>query len=273
MKQFFSYVKGRVRADKILTAIVFVFIAFCVGSGIYFGVIGQARNCVMSFAYLLVVPVIYAVEYGVRLRFAPLFMAILLFLIAGGILGSAYDLYNYIPRFDEILHGISGVIFAVLGFSLMKALLGKEESNKNFFICLFVGLLFSLSIALLWEMFEYAAYAFFGIDMQEDMLIDGFSSYLLMGTHNATEVIDGITQTVIYYADGTKVILGGYLDVGLFDTLNDMLVCLMGGVVYIAALLIDHKLGGRLRRLLVPETNAFERAKRQKKGKAPAKEL
>ena len=51
MKQFFSYVKGRVRADKILTAIVFVFIAFCVGSGIYFGVIGQARNCVMSFAY------------------------------------------------------------------------------------------------------------------------------------------------------------------------------------------------------------------------------
>ena len=94
-----------------------------------------------------------------------------------------------------------------------------------------------------------------------------------MGTHNATEVIDGITQTVIYYADGTKVILGGYLDVGLFDTLNDMLVCLMGGVVYIAALLIDHKLGGRLRRLLVPETNAFERAKRQKKEKAPAKEL
>ena len=155
----------------------------------------------------------------------------------------------------------------------MKALLGKEESNKNFFICLFVGLLFSLSIALLWEMFEYAAYAFFGIDMQEDMLIDGFSSYFLMGTHNATEVIDGITQTVIYYADGTKVILGGYLDVGLFDTLNDMLVCLMGGVVYIAALLIDHKLGGRLRRLLVPETNAFERAKRQKKEKAPAKEL
>ena len=66
MKQFFSYVKGRVRADKILTAIVFVFIAFCVGSGIYFGVIGQTRNCVMSFAYLLVVPVIYAVEYGVR---------------------------------------------------------------------------------------------------------------------------------------------------------------------------------------------------------------
>ena len=60
MKQFFSYVKGRVRADKILTAIVFVFIAFCVGSGIYFGVIGQARNCVMSFAYVLVVPVIYA---------------------------------------------------------------------------------------------------------------------------------------------------------------------------------------------------------------------
>lgn len=124
--------KGRVRADKILTAIVFVFIAFCVGSGIYFGVIGQARNCVMSFAYLLVVPVIYAVEYGVRLRFAPLFMAILLFLIAGGILGSAYDLYNYIPRFDEILHGISGVIFAVLGFSLMKRCSAKRRAIKVF---------------------------------------------------------------------------------------------------------------------------------------------
>lgn len=259
------YVKERAKTGKAVAAIVLVFAAFCVGSGIYFIVINQVRNSVMSWAFLLVIPIFYAAEYLLRLKFAPLFTAILLFLISGSILGSCYDLYTYIPCFDEILHGISGVVFAVLGFSLMKIFIGKEDTNKNFIICLLVGLLFSLSVALLWEMFEYAAYRFFGIDMQEDMLIGKFASYLLAGSHNETVVIDGITQTVITFADGKQwVIEGGYLDIGLFDTLNDMLVCLLGGILYLIAFSIDKKCSGRLGKCMIPETEAFERKKHEK---------
>ena len=105
---------------------------------------------------------------------------------------------------------------------------------KNFFLCLLVGALLSLTIANLWEMFEYASYALFGIDMQEDMIINGFSSYFLNGTHSETVVIDGIVKTVIYLSDGnTYVIDGGYLDIGMYDTLNDMLVCLLGCFIFV----------------------------------------
>lgn len=268
VKRFFGYVRGRIAADKIVAAVILIYIAFCFCSGIYFAVLGQVRNSAMSWAFLLAAPVVYLVEYWLRLKFVPFFMAILLFLISGSILGSCYDLYTIIPCFDEILHGISGVVFGLFGFALMETVIGKGEGNKNFFICLIVGLLFSLSIALLWEMFEYASYAFFGIDMQEDMIIDGFSSYLLAGSHNETVVINGITQTVITFANGEQWVIEGYLDVGLFDTLNDMLVCLIGGIVYIAVLAIDRKLGGKAGKWLIPGTRAFERKKNasEKKG-------
>ncbi|MFQ7034316.1 MAG: hypothetical protein ACLRTQ_00760 [Candidatus Borkfalkia sp.] len=226
MKQFFSYVKGRVRADKILTAIVFVFIAFCVGSGIYFGVIGQARNCVMSFAYLLVVPVIYAVEYGVRLRFAPLFMAILLFLIAGGILGSAYDLYNYIPVSTRSARHFRRDFCRARVFA-DKALLSKEESNKIFHLSFRGAVVQPVHRPLMGDV-RIRRLCVFRHRYAGRYADRRFSSYFLMGTHNATEVIDGITQTVIYYADGMKVILGGYLTSG-FSIRSTICSCALWG--------------------------------------------
>ena len=112
-------------------------------------------------------------------------------------------------------------------------------------------MLFSLAVAVLWEMFEYAAYAFAGIDMQEDMIVDGFSSYLLSGSHNQTVTIDGITQTIIHYGDGQTYVIEGYLDIGMYDTLNDMLVCTIGCFLFALLLLPDRVLGGKLKDLLI----------------------
>lgn len=250
--KIFSQTSDRLKQDPMTCIILILFFIFCIASGIYFSAMGQTRNALMSFIYILFAPAALLAEYLIRFRFPALFNLLLYFLIAGGILGSCYDVYYSIPCFDEILHGISGLLFAAVGFTLMKRILGNDRSKKNFFLCLLVGALLSLTIANLWEMFEYASYALFGIDMQEDMIINGFSSYFLNGTHSKTVVIDGIVKTVIYLSDGsTYVIDGGYLDIGMYDTLNDMLVCLIGCIIFVVILLIDHKCGGKFRHLLI----------------------
>lgn len=251
-KNIFAQTAERLRSDPVTCVILALFFLFCMASGIYFAVSAQSRNALLSFAYILLAPAALAAEYLIGFRFPALFNLLLYFLIAGGILGSCYDVYYTIPCFDEILHGISGLLFAAAGFTLMKRILGGDDSKKNFFLCLLVGALLSLTIANLWEMFEYASYAFFGIDMQEDMIVNGFSSYLLSGTHNETVVVDGIVKTVIYLSDGsTRVIDGGYLDIGMYDTLNDMLVCLVGCAVFTLLILLDYKFGGKCRHALI----------------------
>ena len=70
--------------------------------------------------------------------------------------------------------------------------------------------------------------------MEEDSLITSFSSYFLSGTHDYAEQINNITKTYIYYDNGlVKEIDGGYLDLGLIDTLVDMSVCLIGTICYL----------------------------------------
>ena len=235
-----------------VTAVLAVYVLFLLFSVVWFAVGGQVRNALLSAVYLLVVPAFLLVERAFKLQFGVIFAALLFFLAAGGILGSSYDVYTTLPCFDDILHGLAGVIFACAGFGLAQKVFGKDGAGKSFFACLAAGLIFTLAVACLWELFEYAAYAFFGIDMQEDTIIHGFGSYLLAGSHNATVVVDGIEKTIIHYADGQTLVLDGYLDIGMYDTLGDMTVCFLGGLAWVAVLLIDGALRGPIRRLLLP---------------------
>lgn len=261
-KNFFAHTKERLREEKAVCAVFAAFAVFEIFSGFWFAAHAEARNAALSFAYLLIIPAALLAEWLIGIRFPALFHLLLFLLAAGGILGSCYDVYTFLPSFDEVLHGISGILFCAVGFTLFKRILGEDESKKAFLACLLAGILFSLAIAVLWELFEYACYAAGGIDMQEDMIIDGFGSYLLSGSHNETVVIDGITQTVIHYGDGqTYVIEGGYLDIGLYDTLNDMLVCTLGCALFALALIADRKLKGKLKRLLIGRLTHANREK------------
>ncbi len=235
-----------------VAAVLAAYVLFLLFSVVWFAANGQARNALLSAAYLLIAPAFLLIERAFRLKFGAVFAALLFFLAAGGILGSSYDVYTALPCFDDILHGLSGVIFACAGFGLAQKVFAKDGAGKSFFACLAAGFVFTLAVASLWELFEYASYAFFGIDMQEDTLIHGFASYFLAGSHNATVVVDGIEKTVIYYGNGQTLVLDGYLDIGMYDTLNDITVCFLGGLAWVAVLLIDHALHGPFRRLLLP---------------------
>lgn len=258
MKNFLSYVGGRLKNPAILILHV-LYVAFLAFSCVWFPLRGHAPYALLAGAFILVSPLIFLVEYTFRITCGALFTVLVLFLAGGGVAGGGYNLYTIIPIFDSILHTTSGVIVTLLGTALATLVLYRngdrgDSRNKRFFSTLVFGVFFSLGVALLWEMLEYAGTTLFGFDMQEDSIVTTIRSYLLSGTHSAPTEIPDIYETVIYYGDGqTYVIHGGYMDIGLYDTLDDMLVCLFGTAVSSVVLTANHFLHGRADKLLVPQ--------------------
>lgn len=253
-RTFKLYFQNRMKSGKSFPLVLSIFLIFCFSSFVYFTVIGQVRNCLMCLLFTLFVPLMLFLENKLKVKFVTLFSAIVLFIPTGSILGACYNLYTIIPWFDILLHGLSGFIFACLGFMLMELMIGESQDKKKFFACLLFGVMFSLAIAVLWELYEHAAGALLGSDMQEDKIISGFGSYLLSGNHNEVFEVDGITKTIIYYGNGKTLAIDGYLDIGLFDTIGDMAVCTLGALIYTLALVVDwFKCKKRLYRLVVPQ--------------------
>lgn len=251
MKELYRKLKNRLINDKSLLLILLIYSLFCLTSGIYFIVVSHIRNMLMSFLFLLFVPLLFIVEKLFKLKIVPLFALLIYFIAAGSILGTCFEFYTIFPYFDIILHGISGFIFGCLGFSLMELLVGKANNAKRFLACLLFGVAFSLAIAVLWEIFEYCA-TLIGIDMMEDTIINSFDSYLLAGNHSEVVTIDGITKTIIYYKNGQTLEINGYLDIGLLDTLHDMIICVIGSIVFTFIVSISYKKYPKINEALIP---------------------
>lgn len=219
------------RISNVKLSIFLVYIAFLAFSAIWWAVNFDLRNLLMSVLFMGFVPLMLLAERLFRLDFGALFCASVLFIATGSILGSCFNVYTLIPFFDTLLHGISGIAFAAFGFSLAMRLFGTGEGER-LFGCVAFAFCFSLAVAVLWELFEYGCTMLFGFDMMEDSYVGSISSYLLSGTHNETVTLDGITKTVIYYADGKTFTVNGYLDLGLIDTVADMAICTLGAAVF-----------------------------------------
>ena len=164
---------------------------------------------------------------------------ILLFIFAAGILGEIGSFYTHIPWWDTMLHTINGFIMAAIGFSLVDILNNSTRFHINMspvFVAL-VGFCFSMTVGVVWEFFEYSADIFAGADMQKDFIINSISSVALdPGGLNDTVKITDITDTVIHYiqngAEQEFIVPGGYLDIGINDTMKDLLVNCIGAVVF-----------------------------------------
>jgi len=91
-----------------------------------------------------------------------------------------------------------------------------------------------VTIGVLWEFFECGADIFFHAEMQKDFIIDHFQSCKLdpTGTQQAFRVND-IAKTIIYKSTGeTITVKGGYLDIGILDTMKDLFVNFIGSIVF-----------------------------------------
>ena len=198
---------------------------------------------------------------------------VLLFIYAAEILGELSAYYVNIPFWDTMLHTITGFLAAAVGFSLCDIFNRNENikfSLSPFFLA-FVAFCFSMTVAVCWEFFEFGADQLFGSDMQKDTIINTINTVELDVTRsNKVVTIDGITD--VYFPDGTNLGLGGYLDIGLIDTMKDLFVNFVGAVVFsfIGFFYTKNRGEGRFARLFIP-TVKYKEAVEAKKRKAERK--
>lgn len=180
---------------------------------------------------LFLVPSFIETRFHIRLP-ATIQNVILLFIFCAEILGEIEAFYVIFPWWDTVLHTINGFIVAALGFSLISLL---NESEKVVFKLspLFIAVVafcFSMTVGVCWEFGEYAMDRMFGLDMQKDTVIEEFSTIMLDPDGGNTPVtISGIDNVTV---NGKELGLGGYLDVGLYDTMGDLWVNFVGALTF-----------------------------------------
>ena len=159
---------------------------------------------------------------------------ILLFIFSAEILGEIGNFYKHIPGWDSILHTLNGFLMAAIGFALIDVLNRSPKFHVSLspIFVIFVAFCFSMTIGVLWEFFEYAMDTFAHTDMQKDEKLTEIATFSIKGGRNILEISD-IQKTVITTASGeTYTIKNGYLDLGLFDTIKDMIVNGIGAIVF-----------------------------------------
>ena len=177
-------------------------------------------------------------EETLKIKIPPLLEGIMYcFIFAAEILGELGHFYTQFPIWDTMLHTLNGFLFAAVGFSTIDILNRTSKNIKLSPLYLtMVAFCFSMTIGVLWEFFECGADIFLHQDMQKDFIVDHFQSVTLDETHSQEVVrVEDITGTVIHTASGDITIDGGYLDIGILDTMKDLLVNFIGAIVFCSA--------------------------------------
>ena len=177
-----------------------------------------------------------------------------IFIYAAEILGEIRAYYVSVPGWDTALHTVTGFLAAAVGFSLVD-IINRNENTKLNLAPLYVAVgafTFSMTIGVIWEFFEFSMDMFFHLDMQKDTVINAIYSVTLdpMRSNNVV-AIRGITDTAV---NGESLGIGGYLDIGLIDTMKDLFVTFIGATVFsiIGFIYLKNRGTGKFARRFIP---------------------
>ena len=185
---------------------------------------------------------------------------ILLFIFSAEILGEISAFYTTFQGWDTMLHTLNGFLCAAIGFSLVDLFNRNERFSLSLspvFMAI-VAFCFSMTIGVMWEFFECMMDQLFLLDMQKDAVIQNISSVMLDPTGGNNPVaIRGITDVIVVTEAGEQIALGlgGYLDVGILDTMKDLAVNFVGAVVFsfIGFFYVKSRGKGRFARRFIPQ--------------------
>lgn len=179
------------------------------------------------------------------------------FAAAANLGGEVFGFYLQLSFWDSALHFIWGILAAVIGYS-MPDLLGRREGISRAMpkaAAVLLSVSFAMLVAVLWEFVEFAVDLWFHTDMQKDSWLSSVYSVLLQP--------EGLNQAL--KVDISSVIVNGnpwpaFLDVGLRDTMLDLLWTFAGAVPGAALVLTDYRKSGRARLLgtLLPRPIPYE---------------
>ena len=219
----------------------------------------NAFLCILTLL-LLGIPSLLQITFKVELP-TTLEIIILVFIFAAEILGEISEFYLVFPFWDTVLHTINGFLAAAIGFSLVDLLNRDKRTvfNLSPLFAAIVAFCFSMTIGVVWEFFEFGMDQIVGYDMQKDTIIHTIRSVTLdPAGRNVPYVIDNITNVAV---NGQELGLGGYLDIGLLDTMQDLIVNFIGAAVFsvIGFFYVKNRGKGWLAGRFIPRRKAKDR--------------
>lgn len=190
----------------------------------------QVFLCILTLV-LMILPSVLQVTFKVEFP-SLLEIIVLCFIFAAEILGEISSFYIYFPHWDAILHTLSGFLCAAIGFSLVDIMNRNEKfkfSMSPLYLCM-VAFCFSMTIGVLWEFFEFGMDTLGGFDMQKDTIVNSIATVTLDPSQsNRIIKISNINEVMI---NGEPLGVGGYLDIGLIDTMMDLIVNFIGAITF-----------------------------------------
>lgn len=243
----------------------------------------NAFICVLVL-FLFILP--FLIERKMRIDLPDaLEIIILLHIFAAEILGELQGYFIHYAHWDTILHTSWGFLCAALGFSLVDILNRNSRIKFNLspaFVAV-VAFCFSMTVGIFWEFFEFGVDVLLAKDMQKDTIVTSIYSTMLDPTkQNVPHPIAGITETIIKYGNGQQLSLNGYLDIGIYDTMEDLFVNFIGASVFsiIGFFYIKKRGDGKIARQFIPtlvddtpsnsdESNAQRQDQRSLQSKMP----
>lgn len=206
---------------------------------------GNYENCFTCILTLILFLIPAFVDRTLKITLPhTLEVIIVLFIFCAEILGEIRGFYLRILWWDTMLHTLNGFLMAAVGLSMID-IFNRSEYFKfqlsPFFVAL-VAFCFSMTIGVLWEFFEFSMDAVTLTDMQKDTVLHTIATVdLNPAGKNVPVVVKGIEDVIVsgsYLTVNGKPMseyafsLGGYLDIGLVDTMKDLIVNFIGAVTF-----------------------------------------
>lgn len=106
------------------------------------------------------------------------------------VVGSAMYGYSRIPYWDKLFHFFSGILISAVGFIVCFLFFHRLSGERRVRYTLYImfPFLFNLSVAVLWEIYEYLLYILLGIDAVNNL---------------ATGVNDTMQDIIVCFLGGT----------------------------------------------------------------------
>jgi hypothetical protein len=258
-----KYSKANIITRIVLTAVV-------IGILIRSALLGAFESCFICLLVLLLFALPSFIERTLKIDLPDtLEIIILVFIFAAEILGELSSYYLQYPHWDTILHSTWGFLCAAVGFSLVD-ILNRNAKIKFTLSPVFLSIsafCFSMTVGVFWEFFEFGADMILGLDMQKDTVTNIINSTLLDPTKTNTVIsVENISEVLI---NGQNLGVGGYLDIGLIDTMEDLAVNFIGAILFsfIGYFYIKRRGKGKLARQFIPTLTSEKDDENEKQDK------
>ena len=269
LRQFTRELQSEIKKNKNVFAVYVTLRILVIAVAVVSLISGHIENfflCVLSLV-LFLLPAFVERKLKVDLPDA-LEIIVLLFIFAAEILGEISSFYVRVPHWDTMLHTVNGFLFAAIGFAMVDVLnrSSRVKFNLSPFYLAVMAFCFSMTVCVLWEFFEFGMDMLIHFDMQKDTIVNSVTSVTFDTTaSNNTVTFKDIVDTVIITSDGSQYAfsdygVNGYVDIGIIDTMKDLIVNFIGAVVFsiVGFFYVKSRGKGKIARNLIPTLNDSE---------------